>query len=91
MFDDRNASALRETLQKVLSDLDVQDDVKFIFTFAEITPGKIVQKVIMSDDCGTCAGMMLDGALSTIIDGVKNGTLHVHALPTMYANSETIN
>ena len=44
-------------------------------------------QTVLGDGCGTCASMMLSIACADIEAGIINGSLHVHAMPALYADS----
>lgn len=91
MFKADDVDNFRESLYKLLREYDANQTMKFMLILSENESNREVTHIVYNDNCGTCAAIMVDLACNAVIDGVKNGTLSVHAMPEMYGNSTAIN
>lgn len=94
MFNNSDTDALRTDLYAVLKKYgaDMENgNAKCMLIIAEMSSSGANTNVIVSDACGTCAGIMIDQACTAVMDGIVRGDFYVHDLPAMYKNQETVN
>lgn len=92
-----NVEGLHDEIEAVLKRRGAGEHVHFLLGIKnEVTDesGEIVGAELHSltnNNCGTCAGMIVERLCTYIMEQIIDGKLHVHAMPAMYGNTETIN
>lgn len=92
-----NIEGLNEEVEALLIRRGATENVQFLLGIKnEVVndDGTITHAEIHSmtnKDCATCAGLIVDRLCTYLMEQVINGNLHVHALPALYKNKETLN
>lgn len=92
-----NVTGIQEEITALLIKRGASDDVHFLLGIkSAITndDGSVTEAEIHSitnQECGTCGNLIVAKLCDFLMENIINGTLHVHALPSMYANTEILN
>lgn len=92
-----NLEGLSKEIEDVLKRRGANENIHFLLGIknevvnddGSVTHAEI--HAMTNQPCGTCAAIIVDRLCLYIMEQVADGNLHVHVMPAMYANSETLN
>lgn len=86
---------LRKRLLSLLNEYEFHGNHSFMLLTMEVTNDPdafpVVHCLMGNDNCGTCASVMLAVASDVVTKGVLDGTLTIHRMPALYADTDTLN